>query len=45
MIKAGEEALKSSASSEALHFFQNAMKLYTDKFEDAIDIRKIADLE
>jgi len=29
LIKAGDEALKSSASSEALYYFQDAIKLYT----------------
>lgn len=45
LIKAGEEALKSSASSEALHYYQNAMELYIKKYEDSVDSKKMADLE
>jgi class 3 adenylate cyclase/tetratricopeptide (TPR) repeat protein len=32
LIMAGEEALKSSASSEALHYFQEALQLYLAKY-------------
>jgi len=45
MIKAGEEALKSSASSEALYYYQNAMELYIQKFGQAADRNKISELE
>ena len=45
LIKAGEEALKASASSEALHFFQQALSLYLKKHGDAADTAKIAMLE
>ena len=31
MTKAGEEALRSSASSEALNYFQEALKLYVEQ--------------
>jgi class 3 adenylate cyclase/tRNA A-37 threonylcarbamoyl transferase component Bud32/tetratricopeptide (TPR) repeat protein len=42
LIKAGEEALKSSASSEALHYYQEALNLYLKKYGDAADMEKIA---
>jgi hypothetical protein len=45
MLKAGEEALKSSASNEALHYYQRALELYIKKYEDAVDPNKIAELE
>jgi len=45
MLKAGEEAMKSSASSEALHYYQRAMELYISKCGDAFDSKKIAELE
>jgi serine/threonine protein kinase len=45
LIKAGEEALKSAASSEALSYFQEALNLYLKKHGDAGDPRKIARLE
>ncbi|MGD9238661.1 MAG: adenylate/guanylate cyclase domain-containing protein [Desulfobacterales bacterium] len=45
MLKAGEEAMKSSASSEALHYYQRAMDLYISKRGDAVDSKKIAELE
>jgi len=45
MIKAGEEALKSSASSEALYYYQNAMELYIKKFDQAADPNKMSELD
>jgi len=45
LIKAGEEALKSSASSEALNYYQEGLKLYLRKYGDAADPEKIAALE
>ena len=45
LIKAGEEALKSSGSSEALHYYQEALGLYLKKFGDTADPEKIAMLE
>jgi len=45
LIKAGEEALKSSASSEALHYYQEAVNLYLKKYGDAADFAKVAMLE
>jgi tetratricopeptide (TPR) repeat protein len=45
MIMAGEEALKSSASSEALYYYQNAMELYIKKFGQAVDPNKMSELE
>lgn len=45
MIKAGEEALKSSASSEVLHYYREALKLYLMKTGEAFDTEKIAMLQ
>jgi len=45
LIKAGEEALKSSASSEALHYYMEAMRLYRQKSGEMLDPAKIALLE
>jgi len=45
MLKAGEEALKSSASNEALHYYQKAMALYINKHGEAIDNHKLASME
>lgn len=45
LIKAGEEALKSSASEEALHYYQDALRLYLEKYGDTADSEKVAMLE
>jgi tetratricopeptide (TPR) repeat protein len=45
LIKAGEEALKSSASNEALHYYQEAFNLYRDKYGDQADPEKVAMFE
>jgi len=47
LIKAGTEALKSSASSEALNYYQEALKLYLNlaKYRDAADPDRLAMLE
>ena len=45
MMKAGEEALRSSASSEALTYYQKALKLYMDKHKDDADSEKLATFE
>jgi len=45
LIKAGAEALKSSASSEALYYFKDAIKLYTKRYGDAVDPNKMAEFE
>jgi len=45
MMKAGEEAMKSSASSEALEFFTRSLELYRDKFSGHVDPGNIATLE
>jgi class 3 adenylate cyclase/tetratricopeptide (TPR) repeat protein len=45
LIKAGEEALKSAASNEAIHFYGEALKLYRRKHGEAADPRKVANLE
>lgn len=42
MIKAGEEALRSSASSEALNFFQEALHVYLKKCGHAADPERVA---
>jgi class 3 adenylate cyclase/tetratricopeptide (TPR) repeat protein len=45
MVKAGEEALRSSASSEALSYFQDALKLYHEEHGGAADPEKLATFE
>ena len=45
LIKAGEESLKSSASAEALHYYQQALDLYLRKFGEKTDPEKVAMLE
>jgi class 3 adenylate cyclase/tetratricopeptide (TPR) repeat protein len=45
MIKAGEEALSSSASREALRYYQEALSLYLKKYGDTADPEKLAMLE
>ncbi len=45
LSKAGEEALRSSASSEALGYFQEALRLYITKSGEEIDDEKIGILE
>jgi len=42
---AGEEAQRSSASSEALHFYREALRLYLAKHGAAADQEKVAHLE
>jgi class 3 adenylate cyclase/tetratricopeptide (TPR) repeat protein len=41
MTRAGEEALRSSASSEALNYFREALKLYVDRYGDEADVEKL----
>ena len=43
--RAGEEALKSSASSEALTYYQRALSLYLKKYGERADPGKVANLE
>ena len=45
LIKAGEEALRSSAASEAIHFYQEALSLFLKRHGDAADKEKKAMLE
>ena len=45
LIKAGEESLKASASSEALQYYQQALELYLGKYGDKADPAKVAMLE
>ena len=45
LIKAGEEALRSSASSEALNYYQEGLRLYLKKYGDAADPEKLATFE
>jgi tetratricopeptide (TPR) repeat protein len=45
LIKAGEESLKAAASNEALHYYQEALKLYLKKHGDAADPVTIANME
>jgi class 3 adenylate cyclase/tetratricopeptide (TPR) repeat protein len=41
MTRAGEEALRSSASSEALSYFRQALQLYVDRYGAAADPQKV----
>jgi class 3 adenylate cyclase/tetratricopeptide (TPR) repeat protein len=45
LLKAGEEALKSSASNEALHYYEEALNLYLQKDPGQTDPEKAAMLE
>lgn len=45
LIKAGEEAAKAAASSEALHYYQEALRIYINKYRDSGDSETIANLE
>lgn len=45
LVKAGEEALKSSASSEAINYYQEGLRLYLAKYGDAADSDKLAMFE
>ena len=45
LIKAGEESLNASASSEALYYYQQALDLYLGKYGDKADPEKVAMLE
>ena len=41
LIKAGEEALRTSASSEALNYYREGLKLYLEKYGEAADPEKV----
>lgn len=45
MFKAGEEAIKSSATSEAIGYYQKALELYVTKYGADVDSLKIARME
>jgi class 3 adenylate cyclase/tetratricopeptide (TPR) repeat protein len=45
LASAGEESLKASASSEALYYYREALRLYLDRHSGAADPEKIAGLE
>jgi tetratricopeptide (TPR) repeat protein len=45
LIKAGEEALKSSASNEALHYYQEALSAYLKKYGDKADPARFSMIE
>jgi class 3 adenylate cyclase/tetratricopeptide (TPR) repeat protein len=45
LIKAGEGALKSSASNEALHYYQEALSIYRKLQGESADPEKVAMLE
>jgi len=45
LIKAGEEALRSSASTEALNYYQEGLRLYLQFSEDAKDPDKMVTFE
>ncbi len=42
LIKAGEQALRSSASIEALHYFKEALSIYLEKHGQIADPEKVA---
>jgi len=44
LIQAGEKALRSSASSEALHYYSEALATYLDKYGTSADPAKVATL-
>jgi class 3 adenylate cyclase/tetratricopeptide (TPR) repeat protein len=45
MVKAGEEALRSSASSEAITYFLEALHIYDEKYGETGDPEKLAAFE
>ena len=45
LTKAGEEALKAAASSEALHFYREALSLYLKQHKDGGDPDTVANFE
>jgi tetratricopeptide (TPR) repeat protein len=45
LIRAGEEALKSSASNEALYYYQEALSIYRRLRGDSTDPEEVASLE
>jgi class 3 adenylate cyclase/predicted Ser/Thr protein kinase len=45
LVKAGEEAVKAAASSEALHYYQEALDLYLKKHGQTGDPDVVADFE
>ena len=45
LIKAGEEAMKASASSEALNYYQEGLKLYLQSNKNTADPEKLAMFE
>ncbi|MBU2514201.1 AAA family ATPase [bacterium] len=45
MEKAGEEAMKASATNEAIEYYMKALELYSDKYGADVDPHKIALIE
>jgi class 3 adenylate cyclase/tetratricopeptide (TPR) repeat protein len=45
LVKAGEEALKAAASSEAIHYYQEALRVYLHTHGNRTDPERIAVLE
>jgi class 3 adenylate cyclase/tetratricopeptide (TPR) repeat protein len=45
LVKAGDKALKASASNEALHYFQEALALYLKAYDKVADPEKVAMFE
>jgi len=45
MLKAGDEALRSSASTEALHYYKEALRFYMTKYGDDADPERLVDFE
>jgi tetratricopeptide (TPR) repeat protein len=45
MVKAGDEALRSAASSEALNYFREVLQTYSEKYGNNADPSKLANFE
>ncbi len=45
MIRAGEEALKASASNEALNYFRDTLKLYLHRFGEDAELEKVIEFK
>lgn len=45
LLKAGEAAIKTSASSEAVHYFSEALELYSKLHSDQADPHKVVQME
>jgi tetratricopeptide (TPR) repeat protein len=45
LLKAGEEAMRTSASTEAINYFREALALYSNEYGETADWEKIANME